>query len=97
MFPSDGGRREAWRCARECALWLCAAWLVVQNVVLFAILVSGGADRLWSSLLPTLGAAFAIMLPLWLVPVGAFLVALMARRAGFRRGHERPGGGKVTT
>ena len=96
MFPNDANRRGALRSARECALGVCALWLVVQNIVLVAVFLTGGAGTSWSALLPALGLAFALMIPLWLVPIGALAVAGFARRAAMRAERECAGAREVT-
>jgi len=75
MSPSDAVRRDGFRCARECALAVCAAWLLVQNVVLVAVVLAGGFARPLGSMLPVLGLALLLMAPLWLVPAGVLLLA----------------------
>ena len=73
--------RTSWRSARECALGLCAAWLLVQNLVLVLALVLAGPAAPWSMLAPLLGVAFLLMTPLWLVPV---VVLVAGRMSGTR-------------
>ena len=81
-MPGDAGDpRVAWRPARECALGLCVAWLVVQNMALVIALLVGGPSAAWRTLTPMLGVAFLLMTPLWLVPV----VVLVAGRMSGKR------------
>jgi hypothetical protein len=83
------GPRAAWRSARECALGLCAAWLVVQNIVLVIALFVGGPSAAWHALTPVLGLACVLMTPLWLVPaILMFAGARRGRREACRGTHE---------
>jgi hypothetical protein len=91
MSADVRGRSAAWRPARECALGLCVAWLVVQNLALVIALLVGGPAAAWHTLAPVIGAAFLLMTPLWLVPA-ALLVA--GRMSGHRA--ECPGTREVS-
>ena len=91
MSGDPRGGHAAWRPARECALWLCAAWLVVQNMALGIALLVGGPGAAWHLTAPVLGVAFALMTPLWLVPAAL----LFAGRAAGRRAR-CPGTREVT-
>jgi hypothetical protein len=81
MSADLAGTRSPWRSARECALGVCAAWLLVQNVVLLIALLVAGPAAAWSLLAPLLGVAFVLMTPLWLVPV---ILLLAGRTPGTR-------------
>lgn len=89
MSGDARGPRAAWRSARECALGLCAAWLVVQNVVLVIALLVGGPAAAWHTLTPMLAIACVLMTPLWLVPaILLFAGARRGRREACRGTHE---------
>jgi hypothetical protein len=81
MSGDPRGEGSRWRPARECALWLCLAWLVVQNMALGIALLVGGPGAAWHLGAPLLGVAFVLMTPMWLVPV---LLLCMGRNAGRR-------------
>ena len=74
MFADRHGAAPRWRTARECALGVCVAWLVVQNLAILIALLVGGTNAAWTALTPMLALAFLVMTPLWLVPVIAFFV-----------------------
>jgi hypothetical protein len=81
MSGDARGQGAPWRPARECALWLCAAWLVVQNMALGIALLVGGPGAAWHLGAPLLGVAFVLMTPIWLVPA---LMLCAGRNAGRR-------------
>lgn len=78
MSASVPGPRAAWRPARECALGVCVAWLVVQNMALVIALLVGGPSAAWRTLTPMLGVAFLLMTPLWLIPVAVLVAGRMS-------------------
>ena len=83
MSGDPGGVRSGRRCALECALGLCAVWLLVQNVVIVIALLAGGTSALLHTLAPLLVVALVLMTPLWCVPAIALLAGWLAkRRAG---------------
>ena len=84
MSSDPRGVDAPWRPARECALWLCVAWLVVQNLALGIALLVGGPGAAWHLGAPLLGVAFAIMTPMGLVPA---LMLCAGRRMAERRAH----------
>lgn len=69
MPAETHGAGGAWRPARECALGVCVAWLVVQNLALVIALLLGGPGATLRTLTPMLGVAFLLMSPLWILPV----------------------------
>ncbi len=73
----DSGRRRAF----ECALGLCAVWLLVQNVVIVIALLAGGPSAAAHTLAPLLVVALMLMTPLWLVPA----LLLLAGKLGEHR------------
>ena len=83
MSGDPRGAGAPWRPARECALWLCLAWLVVQNLALGIALLVGGPGAAWHLGAPLLGAAFVFMTPMWLVPA----LMLCVGRSAVRRAH----------
>ena len=78
MSTDPGETRAAWRPACECALALCAAWLVVQNLALGIALLVDGPGAAWHLSAPLLGVALLFMAPLWLVPAIALFLGLGA-------------------
>ena len=60
MSSDPRGVDAPWRPARECALWLCVAWLVVQTRALGLALLVGGPGAAWHLGAPLAGHGGAV-------------------------------------
>lgn len=81
MSSPDAGRRAAWRRAGVACLGLCAAWLLIENAVLLALVLALGPAPAAAAAAPVLRVALAMMTPLWLVPAAVLVAGLAAGRA----------------
>ncbi len=73
MLTSDRRRREVMRRSREVALALCAAWLVVQNSLLFAFLLRGRLPVLLGAVRAMVAAALHVIGPMWVIGAASLL------------------------